>query len=359
MQKKPSKRTTIKKRKRETLSKPVPNTKNTILLFVGTHGSYEHYGSRFKVNRNNTSNKNNKFMSFRVHKEENDTISINGKPTPFVNIQRIKVVPPGIVNETDDDDYKNIEKNITSLMRKKHQINDNTDLVELVKDQVMEGHISKKDIIKKHKNKKDELYNIDEFDGRLPIVEKSFLLLDIDYKMKEATKRANAKLDIKGEGLNYRIKAVTDKGVLKEEFMNEYHQMKPDYKMNNTFPTVYLSKLIKSIGQFCKENPKLSDITNLIIIDFTCSDNHFETVNYEEALKKKKENPEVSMNTKSMNTKYHLGEFNETIFVDRDSKSNSNITKKSKSKKSKGRQFNETVKSRFGGRTRKTKGKTK
>ena len=46
MQKTPSKRTT-RKRKRETLSKPVPNTKNTMLLFVGTHGSYEHYGSRF------------------------------------------------------------------------------------------------------------------------------------------------------------------------------------------------------------------------------------------------------------------------------------------------------------------------
>lgn len=286
-------------------------------------------------------------MSFRVHKEENDTISINGKPTPFVNIQRIKVVPPGIVNETIDNDYKNIEKNITSLMRKKHQFNDNTDLVELVKDQVMESHISKKKIIKKHKNKKDELYNIDELDGRLPIVEKSFLLVpEKDYKMIEATNRAKAKLDIKGEGLNYRIKAVTNKGILKEEFMNEYHQMKPDYKMNKTFPTVYLSKLIKSIGKFCKENPKLSDITNLIIIDFTCSDNHFETVNYEKT--KKTENPEDSMNTK-----YHLGEFNETIFVDRDSKSNSNITKKSKSKKSKGRQFNETVKSRFGGRTRK------
>lgn len=348
MQKTPSKRTTIKKRKRETPSKPVPNTKNTMLLFVGTHGSYEHYGSRFKVNRNNTSNKNDKFMSFRVHKEENDTISINGKPTPFVNIQRIKVVPPGIENETIDDDYKNIEKNITSLMRKKHQFNDNTDLVELVKDQVMEGHISKKKIIKKHKNKKDELYNIDELDGRLPIVEKSFLLVpEKDYKMIKATNRAKAKLDIKGEGFNYRIKAVTDQGVLKEEFMNEYHQMKPDYKMNKTFPTVYLSKLIKSIGQFCKENPKLSDITNLIIIDFTCSDNHFETVNYEKT--KKTKNPEDSMNTK-----YHLGKFNETIFVDRDSKSNSNI-----SKKSKGRQFNETVKSRFGGRTRKTKGKTK
>lgn len=347
MQKKPSKRTTIKKRKRETLSKPVPNTKNTMLLFVGTHGSYEHYGSRFEVNRNNKSNKNDKFMSFRVHKEENDTISINGKPTPFVNIQRIKVVPPGIENETIDNDYKNIEKNITSLMRKKHQINDNTDLVELVKDQVMEGHISKKDIIKKHKNKKDQLYNIDEFDGRLPIVEKSFLLLDIDYKMKEATKRANAKLDIKGEGLNYRIKAVTDQGVLKEEFMNEYHQMKPDYKMNKTYPTVYLSKLIKSIGKFCKENPTLSDITNLIIIDFTCSDNHFEMFDY----KKTKDSKD------HMNTKYNLGKFNETIFVDRDSRSNSNITKKSKSKKTKGRQFNETVKSKFGGRTRKTKGK--
>jgi hypothetical protein len=145
--------------------------------------------------------------------------------------------------------------------------------------------------------------------------------------------------------------------------MNEYHQMKPDHKMNKTFPfpTVYLSKLIKSIGKFCKENPKLSDITNLIIIDFTCSDNHFETVNYEEALET--ENPEDSMNTK-----YHLGKFNETIFVDRDSRSNSISNKsksnksksnKSKGKKSKGRQFNETVKSRFGGRTRKTKGKTK
>jgi hypothetical protein len=170
-------------------------------------------------------------------------------------------------------------------------------------------------------------------------VEKSFLLDPRkDYKMINATKRAKAKLDIKGEGLNYRIKAVTDKGVLKEEFMNEYHQMKPDHKMNKIFPfpTVYLSKLIKSIGKFCKENPKLSDITNLIIIDFTCSDNHFETVNYEEALETK--NPEDSMNTK-----YHLGEFNETIFVDRDSKSKSNsISKKSKSKKSKGRQFNET-----------------
>ena len=308
-------------------------------------------------NKNNNSNKNDKFMSFRVHKEANDTITVNGKETPFVNIQRIKVVPPGIVNETDDDDYKNIEKNITSLMRKKHQFNDNTDLVELVKDQVMEGHVSKKDIIKKHKNKKDELYNIDEFDGRLPIVEKSFLLDPRkDYKMIEATKRAKAKLDIKGEGLNYRIKAVTDKGVLKEEFMNEYHQMKPDHKMNKTFPfpTVYLSKLIKSIGKFCKENPKLSDITNLIIIDFTCSDNHFETVNYEKT--KKTKNPEDSMNTK-----YHLGKFDETIFVDRDSRSMSKTKSNSKkpSKKSKGRQFNETVKSKFGGRTRKTKGKTK
>lgn len=348
MQKPPSKRTT-KKRKRDTPSKPVPNTKNTMLLFVGTHGSYEHYGSRFEVNKSNTSNKNNKFMSFRVHKEENDTISINGKPTPFVNIQRIKVVPPGIENETIDDDYKNIEKNITSLMRKKHQFNDNTDLVELVKDQVMEGHASKKDIIKKHKNKKYQLYNIDEFDGRLSIVEKSFLLLDIDYKMIKATNRAKAKLDIKGEGFNYRIKAVTDKGVLKEEFMNEYHQMKPDYKMNKTYPTVYLSKLIKSIGKFCKENPKLSDITNLIIVDFTCSDNHFEMVDY----KKTKDSKD------HMNTKYNLGKFNETIFVDRDSRSNSNITKKSKSKKSKGRQFNETVKSKFGGRTRKTKARKK
>ena len=76
MQKTPSKGTTLKKRKRETPSKPVPNTKNTMLLFVGTHGSYEHYGSRFNsipfpchpidslILENKSNKKNNKLNNF-------------------------------------------------------------------------------------------------------------------------------------------------------------------------------------------------------------------------------------------------------------------------------------------------------
>lgn len=76
MQKTPSKGTTLKKRKRETPSKPVPNTKNTMLLFVGTHGSYEHYGSRFNsipfpchpidslILENKSNEKNNKLKNF-------------------------------------------------------------------------------------------------------------------------------------------------------------------------------------------------------------------------------------------------------------------------------------------------------
>ena len=130
MQKTPSKRTTLKKRKRETPSKPVPNTKNTMLLFVGTHGSYEYYGSRF----NTKSNMREKFMSFRVERGENDTIIVNDKATPFVNIQRINVAPPGLCNKVKTDDLRNIEKNITTLMKKTHQLTSKTDLVELVKE---------------------------------------------------------------------------------------------------------------------------------------------------------------------------------------------------------------------------------
>ena len=320
MQKKPSKRTTLKKRKRETPSKPVPNTNNTMLLFVVTHGSYEHYGSRI----NTKGIENDKFMSFRVEREENDTITVNGKPTPFVNIQRINVAPPGICTWVNTSDLGNIEKKITTLMRKKtHQLTSKTDLVELVKEIVKDSHAPKdyrkmlQERIELHnsmehktianENEKN-FYKIDEINEYLPIAEKSFLLNSEDFTKTETVKRSGA-LVIKEDGLKNRIKAVTKNGVLNEEFMKKYHQMKQDYKMNKNgkYPTVYLSKLIKSIGQFCKDNPNMSDITNLIIIDFTCANNHFD---------------------KTLNK--NLDRLEETLLLSQDSRSRSKSRSKSK-----------------------------